>query len=74
MSELSYTQEIVEQIGQLTPEQQKLVLDYARSLSRPKGTPGYLAVQYAREIGFAKADLAEMAHAIEEWCELENCG
>ena len=66
MSDMNLEREIVEVVHQMTPEMQQEVLAYLRKLARPKGTPGKLAVQYAREIGFAKEDLAEMESAINE--------
>ncbi len=69
MTDIPYEQEIIEQLRKLDEPQKKQVLDYMRGLSRPKGTPGVLAVKYAREIGFSSDDLAEMESAIEEWCE-----
>jgi hypothetical protein len=70
MDEATVEQEIVEVIHKMSPEMQRKALEYLRNLSGlPEGTPGYLAVQYAREIGFPKEDLDEMEQAIEEWCE-----
>ncbi|RMF82551.1 MAG: hypothetical protein D6737_01415, partial [Chloroflexi bacterium] len=66
----SLEQEILEALRKLSPEKQRRVLDYTRSLTRPKGTPGKLAVQYAREINFPAEDLAEMTVAIEAFCEV----
>ncbi|MBI5670749.1 MAG: hypothetical protein HZC41_22375 [Chloroflexi bacterium] len=68
MADMTLEQEILEVVRKMTPGQQRKLLEQARTI-RPQGTPGKLAVQYAREIGFEKQDLAEMAEAIEEWCE-----
>jgi hypothetical protein len=66
---MTIEQEIIEAVHKLTEEQKRELLEHARRLTRPKGTPGKLAVQYARELNFAPEDLAEMEKAIEEWCE-----
>jgi hypothetical protein len=62
-------QEILEQLAELTPEQQRQVLAFARSLARPTwvGTPGYALLPLAGTIPIE--DLEEMARAIEEGCE-----
>lgn len=66
MADISFEDEIVSEIHDLKPEQQREVLQYIRTLKRPKGTPGKVAVQIAREIGFSHEDLAEMEGAIKE--------
>ena len=66
MADVSFEQEIVSEIHDLKPEQQREVLQYIRALKRPKGTPGKVAVQIAREIGFSHEDLEKMERAIEE--------
>jgi outer membrane protein assembly factor BamD (BamD/ComL family) len=67
MSETTLEQEIVEVVHKLTPEMQRKALEYLKNLSSaPRGTPGYLAIQYAREIGFAREDLAQMEAAVNE--------
>jgi len=66
MADVSYEEEIVSEIHDLKPEQQRDVLRYIRTLKRPKGTPGKLAVQIAREIGFTPEALEEMERAINE--------
>ena len=69
MAEVSYKDEIIQEVDKLDAERQRQVLDFVRSLSgRPRGTPGWLAAQYAREFGFTAQDLAEMEAAIED-CE-----
>lgn len=66
MADVSFEREIVSEIHDLKPEQQREVLQYIRTLKRPKGTPGKLAVQMAQEIGFSHEDLEEMERAINE--------
>jgi hypothetical protein len=69
MSDLSYADEILDEVSRLSPEKQKRVLDFARGLTRPKGISGKEAIRIAREINISSEDLAEMEQAIEEWCE-----
>lgn len=69
MAATTYEQQILEQIRELSAEQQRQVLEFTRSLKRPKGISGTEALSIAREINFPKEDLAEMAAAI---AELEN--
>lgn len=66
MSDMTLEQEIMQVVHQMTAAQQRELLEHARRLKRPKGTPGKLAVQYARELAFDPEDLAEMEKAIEE--------
>lgn len=64
MSEMTLEQEIMAEVQKLDMEKRRKALDYVRSLARPRGISGKLAVQYAREIGFPKEDLEEMQQAI----------
>lgn len=64
MTVISYEQAILEQVRQLTEEQQRQVLAFTRTLNRPKGISGKEAIRIAREINFPKEDLEEMAAAI----------
>jgi hypothetical protein len=66
---VSYESEILEELQRLNADQKRQVLDYMRSLNRPKGEPGWQLVQHAREIQFPHEDLEEMRIAIEEECE-----
>ena len=61
-------QQIIEQLDALTPEQQKQVLDYMRSLAQRAwvGKPGSALLPLAGMIPLE--DLEEMARAIEEGC------
>lgn len=61
--------EIREQLDRLPPEQQRQVLDFARTLAtkRIRGVPGYALRRFGGVI--AKEDLALAARAIEEGCE-----
>lgn len=57
-------------VDELTPSELNELHRYIeKRQQRPQGLPGYLAVQYAREIDFDPDDLAEMARVIEEECE-----
>lgn len=62
----TYEQELLQVVKDLDRDQQKQVLNFARGLRRPPGTPGKLAIQYAKEIDFPKEDLAEIENAINE--------
>jgi hypothetical protein len=61
--------DLLEKWRKLEPNDQQIVIDLMRRLSRPIGEPGDRLLQHAREINFPKEDLAEMAAAI---AELEN--
>jgi hypothetical protein len=59
--------EIIDQVARLdVPEQQK-VLDFARRLTVPAGTPGRDLMPFAGSI--EPADLDAMSQAIQEGCE-----
>lgn len=67
----SLEQELIQQFGRLSAEQQKRVLDFARSLdakaNRPKGNP---PSSLRRWIGaIPAADLEQIRKAVEEDCE-----
>ena len=64
--------ELHEQIAHLKDEQQLLLLEFARSLSKPpvKGEAGKRILRFAGMID--KDDLAIMETAIEDGCELVN--
>lgn len=67
---LSVKEQLLHQIDNLTPEQQKQVLDYTLQLQQsklPPGTPGRVLVERARKINFPKEDLAEIAEAIKDF-------
>jgi len=59
--------EIIEQVDHLDPPKQRKVLDFARHLASPAGTPGRNLLRYAGSI--EPADLESMAQAIQEGCE-----
>jgi hypothetical protein len=65
-------QEILDQLDKLPPEQQREVLDFARSLSkaRPVGKSGMELLSFAGTI--EAEDLKAMSQAIEEGCEQVN--
>jgi len=66
MAAISYEREILEQIRDMSEEQQKEVLAFARGLKRPKGISGLEAIRIVEEINFPKEDLAEIAEAIKD--------
>lgn len=59
--------EIIEQIDRLKEPQKQQVLDFARRLVTPEGTPGQDLLRFAGTID--RADLEEMSRAIQEGCE-----
>lgn len=70
---MDYKAQIIEEIDDLNEEQQREILDAVlrvKQQQRPKGEPGWRAIQHAREIGFSAEDLAEMQAAIEEAFEV----
>ena len=62
-------QAIIEQIAELTPEEQQRVLQATQRLvgKLPPGTPGRDLLRFAGTI--SKEDAEEMRQAIEEGCE-----
>lgn len=68
-------QQIREQLDQMAPDQQRQVLDFARTvaqLSRPTGVPGTALLPFAGAI--PPDDLRMMAQAIAEECERIDVG
>ena len=63
----SLKDEIIEQIDLLQAPQQRRVLDFARGLRTPAGTPGHELVRFAGAIN--PVDLDSMSQAIQEGCE-----
>ena len=59
--------EIIEQVDRLDPPHQRKVLDFARRLNEPTGTPGRDLMRFAGCIDLV--DLEVMSRAIEEGCE-----
>lgn len=59
--------EIIEQVERLEAPQQRQVLDFARGLDTPRGTPGRELLHFAGSI--SPADLDAISQAIEEGCE-----
>lgn len=59
--------DIIEQVDRLGPDKQRRVLDFARRLDAPAGTPGRELLIFAGAIDHQ--DLEEMSLAIEEGCE-----
>lgn len=59
--------EIIEQVERLDAPHQRKVLDFARRLTEPAGTPGQSLLRFAGCID--AADLDAMSRAIEEGCE-----
>lgn len=61
---MTYEQEIMQTIKQLTPDDQRRVLDYARGLVIPEGESGARLVEHVRTLGFSSEDVADMQQAI----------
>jgi len=59
--------EIIEQVERLDAPRQRKVLDFARGLTAPAGTPGRSLMHFVGAID--TADLHTMSQAIEEGCE-----
>ena len=62
--------EILDQLDKLPVEQQRQVLDFARTLSKPAGKRGKDLLYFAG--GISADDLTLMAQAIEQDCEQIN--
>jgi hypothetical protein len=71
MTDRTVIDELYDEAKQLDEENQRVLLAIARLLAQPRGTPGYLAVQYAEEINFPKEDLAEIAEALKDFEEID---
>ena len=72
MSDLTVKEEIINQLDDLSPDQQRRVLDFTRKIKAetlPEGTPGEVLWELARSINFDPEDLKEIAEAIEAECE-----
>jgi hypothetical protein len=67
MADITLEQEILDQVHGLSSEQQRQVLDFARSLRRPQGIPGKELLRFVGMI--SPDDLEMMKQAIEEECE-----
>ena len=63
-------EEILDQLDKLPVEQQIQVLDFARTLAKPGGTPGKALLYFAGGININ--DLSLMTQAIEQDCEQVN--
>lgn len=63
---VSSKEEIIRELDKLDKDQLNEVLQFTRRLTRPRGEPGHLLVQHAREIQFPREDLEEMKRIIEE--------
>jgi len=59
--------QIIEQVDRLDDSRQQQVLDFARRLTPPAGTPGRDLLQFAGCIDLA--DLEAISRAVEEGCE-----
>jgi hypothetical protein len=59
-------QVITEQIQDLTEEEQRRVLEFVRSLHRPKGVSGKEFLERTKDIRISPDDLELMRQAIEE--------
>lgn len=69
MGDTTLEQEILEVVRKMTPEQQRRSLEYARSLSRPRGISGKEFIARTRDISISSDDLEIMKQAIEEDAE-----
>ena len=59
--------QIIAQVDRLDDSRQQQVLDFARHLTEPAGTPGRNLLHFVGSID--PADLQAMAQAIQEGCE-----
>lgn len=59
--------QIIEQVDRLDETQRLRLLDFARRLTAPEGTPGRDLLRFAGAID--RADLEVMSRAIQEGCE-----
>jgi hypothetical protein len=66
MAELSLKEQIVSRLDRLSVEQQKAVLDFTQTLTRPEGVSGKVLLDRLKEIQIDPQDLEEMKQAIEE--------
>lgn len=66
----SVERELIERLHQLDDEQQAQVLEFARSLGRPRGVPAESLLRFAGSIPLD--DLEKMSRVIEEDCERIN--
>jgi len=67
MTAATLPREILDEVAELSPEQQRRVLGFVRSLKAPAGTAGKSLLGFAGMID--RADLKQMSEAIEEGCE-----
>lgn len=72
MASAKLTDQILDQLKKLTPDQQAQVLDFTAGLIRPRGEPGINIIRHAHELEFPLEDLGEIQRAIEEDCETIN--
>ena len=70
MSERLYEDELLTILRKLSANDQRRVLEFAKSLNRRRGTPGHLFLERTKDISISKEDLAAMERAIEEACEV----
>jgi len=70
MSEHTLQRELLDQLNGLPLEKQRQILDFARSLARPKGKPGTEVLLFGGAID--AEDLSAMTEAIEDGCEQVN--
>lgn len=69
MSSPRVKEQILEQLNELSPEEQLRVLSFARSLGRPvtRGVPGRVLLRFAGTLDEGEA--RRMEEAIEQGCE-----
>ena len=70
MSEQTLQRELFDQIDKLPLDQQRRVLEFARSLAKPMGKPGVELLSFGGTI--ESVDLNAITKAIEEGCEQVN--
>lgn len=72
MADIPAEKELLQQFRKLDEDQQRKVLKFTRSLTRPQGVPARSLLRFAGSI--PKGDLDAMAQAIEEGCERVDPG
>ncbi len=66
-------EQIIQELDQLTPEQQQRLFDYAKRLrALPEGTPGNVLLEHMEDFDFEPGEVDDMMQAIEESCEQVN--
>jgi hypothetical protein len=75
MVDISYEDDVLRIMQTLDEPRRKQVWEFVRGLvDRPRGTPGWLAIEIADKINFPPEDLDEIRTAIEEAKEIDLDG